>query len=143
MIPIDWNVEVRVEDARTGATRRVVRVHNDLTDVGRQTIRDLLNGTGLRADELRVGSGTTPTAASMEDLEATAASKALDRRIQNTFGYTYQALFDESEGNGVTWTEIGTFAAGTLVARAVISPGINKTGLIRVTVSHVFTVQKA
>jgi len=90
---------------------------------------------------MKVGTGTTAPAAGDTDLATPVAgvSFTVNRRQNVTHGVDLQALIGAGEANGNELAEVGTFEGTTLIARALISPTISKTGAIQVTLSHEFT----
>lgn len=126
--------------SRDGRLLRLIRSRNLVVNSGLTLVRDFLGGMGFRPDSIQVGTGTSATTAGMEALQQSRVTKAIDRRIATGYSMEFQALLLTSEGNGYTLSEIGTFRGSTMIARALISPAIEKTDLIQVTLGHIFTV---
>ena len=137
---IEGRVTATVKDALTGRVLYVSRGKNLLVTTGRNLVRSLLGGTAIPPTDLKVGTGTTSPAAGDTDLETAVLTKIIDRRLDVSFGVTFQSIIGTGEANGNTLSEVGTFSGLILVARALITPTISKTAAIQVTLEHTFTV---
>jgi hypothetical protein len=137
---IEPNVIVTVRDAKTKRILRIEKIHNEFTNKGKQQVRDLMGGVGLRADKLAIGSGTTTPTAGDTALETETLNKDIDRRNQQTYGIEFQTLIETGEANGTDINEIGLLEQSILIARAVLGATISKHIGIEVTVSHILTV---
>ena len=110
--------------------------HNLITDAGLNYFRDLTGGTVGRADGQGVGTGTTAAAAGDTALGALVIKKTIDRRLDSDKVITFQALVLTTEANGSALSEIGLFYGSVLIARALISPVIDKDSSMQLTISH-------
>lgn len=124
---------------REGRILEVQKAHNLAVNNCLVLARDLFGGTGFRPDKMEAGTGTGATTPSMNALENSVISKFIDRRVNLTYGIEFQALIENDEANGYTLSELGTFKGTLLLARALITPTIEKTSSIQVLLSHIFT----
>ena len=134
-VDVSYNVEVQVKDL-SGKIISISRGKNLVVKTGLGLLRDLIGGTGLRPDRMKAGTGVSATTAGMTDLETAVITKTMDRRIDSGYGIQFQAIIDSGEANGNTLAEVGTFQNTTMVARSLISPTIEKTALVIVTMIH-------
>ena len=65
--------------------------------------------------------------------------KTIDRRLDSDKVITFQALVLTTEANGSALSEIGLFYGSVLIARALISPVIDKDSSMQLTISHEVT----
>jgi len=109
---------------------------NLITDGGLNWFRDLTGGIVGRADAQAVGTGTTAAAAGDTALETSVLKKTIDRRLDSDKAITFQTLILTTEANGSSLSEIGLFSGDVLIARAIISPAIDKDSSMQVTIGH-------
>lgn len=143
MIKAHYNVTATVRDRDTGDIVQVSCGKNRVVNVGLQLLRDLLGGTASRPDQMQAGVGTVETTAGMTELQSSVITKTISRRVQKTYGVELQAIIDYTESNGYTLSEVGCFQQATMVARALLSPTIEKTISKQVTLSHILTFEAA
>jgi len=110
--------------------------HNLIVTTGLNWTRDFFAGERSRPQSISVGTGTTAVALADTALETETFNKAITRRYPEAAQITFQMLMLQSEGNGVTITEVGLFQGTVMIARAVISPGVAKTASIFATIAH-------
>lgn len=126
----------------SGQVLRMSRGRNKVTNVGISVLRDMLGGTGYRATHIAVGSGTQPAAAGDAALQTELFRQKIDRRIPEPAKMTFQILLGTGDQNGLTFREVGLFegtsvlGGNKLLARSILSPAIDKTNLIQVTIAH-------
>tara|TARA_R110002020_G_scaffold261119_1_gene475522 strand:- start:297 stop:737 length:441 start_codon:yes stop_codon:yes gene_type:complete len=135
---IGGNVTVEIKTP-AGELLQVIKAQNRIPDEGLNYFRDLTGGAVGRPDYQAIGTGsTTPTAADT-GLGALVLSKQIDRRIDADKEVTFQTIFLSDEGNDNTISEIGLFYGSILIARALLSPAIEKTSEFELTISHQIT----
>lgn len=142
MIALRSNVHIVIADAEGRILRRQ-HARNLVVDTGLNELRDLLAGIGRRPTHIAVGTGTTATTAGTTALETEVYRQPLDRRIPTAKRLSTQILIGLSDANGYTLSEQGLFVSDTLIARALISPAIEKTSSIQATIVHDIILEAA
>ena len=122
---IGGNVTVEIKTP-AGELLQVIKAKNRIPDDGLNYFRDLAGGAGGRPNYQAIGPGSA----------APVLSKEIDRRIDADKEVTFQTIFLAGEGNGNTISEIGLFYGSVLIARAILSPTIEKTSEFELTISH-------
>jgi hypothetical protein len=133
------NIIVEIRKAGTDEVLGYSYGRNLVVDAGLNEIRDLLGGSGFEPDEMAVGSNNAAVQSTDTALGTETFRKAIDRRIPEEKKVTFQILLTANDGNG-TLREAGLFEQSTLYARALISPEVEKTTSIDVTISHEITI---
>lgn len=136
------NVRIEVRDAATKRILEVRRVANTFTDGGLRNVRDLWGGIGVRPDKIALGSSDDATTATMTGLVSELARKTIDRRVQLATGVEFQVFLGSADLNGTTIREVGLFAGSALLARAILSPELEKSGSLEFTISHTLTAAR-
>jgi hypothetical protein len=146
VLGLDANLEVTVQEARTGELVGRRLVHNRVPLTVRNAVRDLLNGVGggpsLTVGWFALGTGAAPPADGDTALGAEVFRDAVTSRIPSSGSLNVQYFLGTTSANGSTLTEAGLFnasAAGTLLARASFA-GIAKTASLTVTFSWTISV---
>lgn len=121
---------------RSGAVVIRQETKNLVVDSGKNLIRDMIAGVGLRPDTIEVGTGTTSPVVGDTELETSVWSQLIDRRIRTNKIITFEIVIGFSDANGNSLAEEGIFQGATMLARSLISPAISKTASIEVTISH-------
>jgi len=125
------NVTIEKRDVNAGKVREVVRVHNRVTDVGLNAIRDFLAGDSVMApSHFALGTGTTDPASGDVSLETEVFRDVLTQITKAGPGLVqYKYYLSSQDANGHTLAEAGLFnaaAGGDLYAR-VTFPADEKT----------------
>lgn len=136
-IGLPVNVTIEVHDAATGELLRREQKHNLVTLVGRNLIRDFLNGTPATGttSHFAVGTGSVAPTANDTTLGAEVLRDVVTKRTPDSGKLSVQYYLASTAANGSTLQEAGLFNAasgGTLIAR-VTYQAIAKTASITVT----------
>jgi hypothetical protein len=121
------NVNVRIEkiDVKTGKIRDVVEVHNLVTDVGLNEIRNFLSGTATDFDNFAIGTGTTAAASDDTALETEVFRDTITQRSNIDTGemqFKYYLSSDDANGNAISEAGIlDASSGGDLLARVVFA----------------------
>ena len=132
---IGGNVTVEIKTP-AGELLQVIKAKNRIPDDGLNYFRDLAGGAVGRPNYQAIGTGTAAPTAADTALGASVLSKEIDRRIDADKEVTFQTIFLAGEGNDNTISEIGLFYGSVLIARAILSPTIEKTSEFELTISH-------
>jgi len=103
-------------------------------------ILDLLVGAGSIPSHIAVGTGTTSPQSTDTALENEVYRVALTDSYRSGSQAVFSAFIDSASANGYTLSEVGLFADGLLIARALISPAITKDSSKTVTVDWVISL---
>lgn len=138
-IQLPVNVTIEVHDTNTGELLHQEQQHNLVTLVGRNLIRDFLNGTPATGTISHFAVGTSATAPTANDttLGAEVLRDVVTKRTPDAGKLTLQYYLASTAANGNTLQEAGLFNAasgGTLIARVTYQP-ITKTASITVTLT--------
>lgn len=132
-----WNVEVIVQDGRTGRPLWRQRQHNLVVTAGRNMIRDSLYGdTVAGITHFAAGTGSTAVAAGDVALVTQVLRDVITQRIKASGALQITYFLATTVANGNTLAEVGLFNAAsgpTMYARAVLSTPIVKTVAIAAT----------
>lgn len=134
------NVDIQVHDG--GRLVRRIRRHNLITDVGLNTVRNALLGSGNQPcpTQMAVGTGTTAPAAGDTALVAEVYRALISLRTPTDKQATFQHFINGLSCNGLDITEAGLLtAAGDMLAR-VVFPAIAKSSTLTVTLNWSFTI---
>ena len=101
--------------------------HNLITDAGRNTVKDLLLGSGFGPQAIALGTSATAAAVDQVALGAEVFRGEMTRRLSENKKCTFQLVLTEDDANGNTLNEAGLFNStadqtGTMLARATYSP---------------------
>ncbi len=149
-------VNVRAERrlAATGELLEAIEVHNLVTDVGLNMMRDLLAGGAYPLTHVELGTGASAAAAGDTALGAPKHRAALTRREAISTGVAeFQLYVPADEGNTFDYTEVGLLEAGEgdvspggsgrLFARALFGSAVAKTPAIELTIIWTVTITRA
>jgi len=130
------NVSVMVRAAGSEDAWEVVsETHNRITTVGITALTKMLAGNQWRATHIHVGTGNSTPIVSQTGLDTDVFTAALDRRTHPAADeLALSALITNTEANGNTLTEAGLYVDTTMISRALIFPGIVKTGAVEATI---------
>ena len=141
----EHNVEIEIQDAN-GNLLEKREIKNLVTDAELNLLRDMMasyNSIVGAPYTIRLGTGTTAPTATDTALEIEQGSRVIDRRQVFDKQVKFAVLYPTSELNGLTLTEEGMFTVdGTLAARALIEPPVNKTAAIQLTINHIITLSR-
>lgn len=117
---------VTIVAGERGKEPRVVRVHNLVTIVGRNLLRDLISGdSSSPITHMGIGSGETPPDAADTTLESPVDRNAITLPHSDAEGsVTFTVYWGAGDGTG-TISEAGLFtapAAGMMYARVTFTP---------------------
>lgn len=135
---IGGNVTVEIKTP-AGELLQVIKAKNRIPDEGLNYFRDLTGGAVGRPDYQAIGTGSDVPTAADTGLGALVLSKQIDRRIDADKEVTFQTIFLAGEANDNIISEIGLFYGSILIARAILSPTIEKTSEFELTISHQIT----
>ena len=148
-LQIDVNVRIEKINVETGKIREVVETHNIVTDVGLNTIRDRMLGTGTYNSyptHLAVGTGTTAEVAGDTALETEVFRDSLTQYVAVDIGqWQYKYFLSRDDANGNTISEAALFdasASGNMPARVTFT-GDEKTASEAWTFNWTFTLTRA
>jgi hypothetical protein len=136
-VGLETNVTVTVHDASTGEVLGEQRAHNLVVNDGLNLIRDLLEGTATGPiTHFALGTDSTPVTASDTALGVEVFRDVLAGTTANAQQLVLSYYLNSADANSNLLAELGLFdaaSAGTMFARVVLSPAINKTAAIAVT----------
>jgi hypothetical protein len=141
--PLDTNLIIDINDAESGKLIRQTKVHNLVTNSGLNLVRDLMANTGRAPNTIAIGTGTSPTTATMTTLQTEVYRYYFSRRVTSTASIRYQLYLDASTPSTQPYTigEAGIFSGGsyygssapssggTLFARATFSPFLKDSSI--------------
>lgn len=136
------SIKGRVEIALYTNSLRIKHliIDNLVVTSGKQVIADILAEKGVEIAYLAVGSGNTQPQVSDTALEQEIARKVITMRSASINQARFDTFIDTLEIVGI-WREIGLFSSDNrLVARALISPEINKGNNNTATISWSITI---
>ena len=145
------NVNVRIEkiNVETGKIREIIETHNIATDVGLNTLRDRMLGTGTYNSyptHLAIGTGTTAEVAGNTALETEVFRDSLTQYAAiDTGQWQYKYYLSSDDANGNTISEAGLLdasASGNMPARVTFT-GDEKTSSEAWTFNWTFTLTRA
>lgn len=138
-----YNLTIETRRAHDGALVARQEHHNLVTTAGLNLIRDLLNGSGSAGiTHFGVGTGTATPALTDTALGAQVIRQAVTGTTTAAAQLTVSYYLSSTTANGSTIGEVGLFnaaAAGTMYARALVSPTIAKDATVTVTFTWVLT----
>ena len=141
---ITGQVEIIVQDARTGCVLSRQRIKYLVVTAGLNLIRDRLSGSGNALSHFATGTGATAVNPAQTALVTEVTREAITQTITTTPAQlTVKYYMATGVGNGNTLAEVGVFnaaAAGTMFARAKLSSTIAKTSAITITFTWTFTL---
>jgi hypothetical protein len=118
-------------------------VVNLTTVAGKSLVRDLLHGDAVAGvSHFAVGTGSTAPSAADTALVTEVFRAAVTSKTKGSGSLTIKYFLGTASANGSTLREAGLFnaaTAGTLYARALVTPDIVKTASIAVTFQWVLT----
>lgn len=136
-VNVSANVQVTVQDAATGAILAQQEHKNLVVSGGLNLIRDLLDGDSVAGlTHFAVGTGTTAVASSQTTLGNQVFRDTVTQRTSNAQQLVVSYYLASGSANSSTLSEAGLFNAasgGTMFARVLLSPVINKTAAVAVT----------
>lgn len=104
-------------------------------------ILDLMVGQGALPSHIAVGTGSTTPQSGDTSLENEVYRTALTDSYRSGSQAIFSAFIDAGSANGYTLSEVGLFASdGRMIARALISPSIQKDSSKTVTVDWVISL---
>lgn len=146
LLHIGENVLIEVHDARTAKLLHRQALHNIVTDVGLQFIRDLIDETQQGITHFAVGTGQALAVAADTILVAEVYRTTVSARVKVDFDITHRCFVPPAAANGNTLYEAGLFngsnaAVGqsTLFSR-VVHDAIAKTISNTITLSWTHTI---
>ncbi len=140
-VHIGGNIRVEARD-RSGRVVARAETKNLVTDVGLQSIADMIGGVGRFPDNIRVGTDGSATTAGMLALQNEVEKLVVERRDPRVAGVDIQALLDFDEANGHDLVEVAAFEGDNMIGRGVLTTPISKSNSIQVTLSYVFQVAR-
>jgi len=125
------NVTIAKVSVRSGRLREVVRVHNLVTNIGLDQLRDALAGDPVTfPTHIALGTGSTGPSSGDSALEAEVYRDAITQVTRPATGHVrYRQYLSSQDANGHALAEAGLFnaaVAGVLYAR-VTFPADEKT----------------
>lgn len=143
-LPLNVNLEIRVEDVETGKILQIEKLHNLVVTLGRNYVRDFLNNdTGMTGlTHFAISTSTSDTAASSTGIGNEIQRVTLTQKTKNTASLNCKYYLPSSVANGYTLTKAALYGngattstgTGTLYAEALFS-AITKTASVAVTFS--------
>jgi len=129
-LSVSCNVTFRLYSS-TGKLKKKLQTHNLVVTTGKNYIADQLSAAPnlTKMSHIAVGTGSTAPAVGNTALQTELARKAFTSSVDSANVLTMTATFNTGEAIGAL-AEAGIFnssSGGTLLARTLISPVINKT----------------
>jgi len=147
--PVRWAVRCEatftLRHARTGEILRQQTHKNKVVDAGLNQVRDLIGVGNWGPTYVAIGTNTAAPAAGDTTLGNEVARKEITLTDLDVGQVTFQAFFDQSEGNNNTIGEAGLFTyerAGSMLSRVLVSPTIPKDADQTLTVSWEITLTR-
>ena len=135
------NVTVEVHDAATGALVHSEQVHNLVTRVGMNAVRDALNGSqnSIGITHVAVGTGSAVPSEAHTGLGTEVNRGTTSQRIVTDGSLTIQRFLGSQDVNGQTLVEAGLFIGTLMFARATFNP-LTKSAAATVTLTWTITI---
>jgi len=136
-VNVSANVQVTIQDATTGAIVSQQEHKNLVVSSGLDLIRDLLDGDSVAGlTHFAVGIDTGAVSASQASLGDEQFRDTVTQRTSNAQQLVVSYYLASGSANSLALSEAGLFNAasgGTMFARVLLSPVINKTAAVAIT----------
>jgi hypothetical protein len=136
-VNVSANVQVTIQDATTGAILAQQEHKNLVVSGGLDLIRDLLDGDSVAGlTHFALGIDTGAVSATQTSLGDEQFRDTVTQRTSNAQQLVVSYYLASGSANSNTLSEAGLFndaSAGTMFARVLLSPGINKTASVAIT----------